>query len=189
MSRRSRRNNRMRGLLAGALLFSFLWYYGEPGQTPQIVSPVQHSEIADYYLVNAYSRRYDESGQLDTNLYADKATHYPRGDISQLQKPRMTLYDAGAISWTVTSDQGVIKEHGERVDLVQQVLAKSADELTTLKTPFMTIYPNQQQASTDKPVTLINPEGFTRATGMRADLAKEHVTLMSNVNGQYNAPR
>ncbi len=45
--------------------------------------------------------------------------------------------------------------------------------------------PNRQYAETSKAVKMRSPRGQHEAIGMRADLSKDHIELLSEVRGTY----
>lgn len=186
MSRRSRRNNRTVGALTVGLLLGYLWYYGDTGHSPALLTLPTERELPDYYLINTSSHRYDENGALEVELLSEQVTHYPVPDEARLKQPFITLYNKGEPSWTVEADSGVVSDGGDTINFIQKVLIKSNDQLMSLRTPTMTVSPHRQIAYTDKPVTLVNPEGFTRAVGMQANLTSNSVTLLNDVKGQYH---
>lgn len=173
--------------LSIAVVLSFLWNYSETGAPPMpaLTGPTNHQ--TDFYLVKATSRQFDEHGLLDSELYSDTVDHYPGRNLAELSNPEIKFYKNGEHTWTITSQSGIVHGGGEQVDFSQRVVINSDDKQATLKTPFLTAYPNRKFAETDKPVTLVNPKGFTRAIGMTANLENKQVNLLKQVRGQYNA--
>ena len=173
--------------LSIVIVLSFLWSYSETGAptVPAFVAPSNHQ--TDFYLRKAISSQYDELGKLDRVLYSDTADHYPGRNLAELSNPVVEFYRGGAHTWTISSRSGIVHDGGEQVDFSQRVVIVSSDQQTTLKTPFLTAYPNQKLAETNKPVTLLNPNGFTRAIGMTANFENKKINLLNQVRGQYNA--
>ena len=57
---------------------------------------------------------------------------------------------------------------------------------TTLLTQFLTLYPKQNVAITDAPVTIEQPGLKINAKGLRADLNSGNIELLSNARGHYD---
>lgn len=173
--------------LSAVIVLAFLWNYSETG-APAITAPTAPSNNqTDFYLRNATSAQYDTLGQLDSVLYSDSVDHYPSRHLAELSNPVVKFYKDGLHTWTITSQLGIVHDGGDQIDFSQRVVISSDDQQATLKTPFLTAYPSRKFAETDKPVTLLNPQGFTRAIGMTADLDNKQINLLHQVRGQYHA--
>lgn len=180
-------NNLIIIALSAAIVLAFLWNYSETGAPamPAQIAPSNHQ--TDFYLRSATIRQYDTQGQLDSTLYSDTVDHYPGRSLAELSKPVVKFYKDGQLSWTITSLSGIVYDGGDQVNFSQRVVINSDDQQAILMTPFLTAYPNRRFAETDKPVTLLNPKGFTRAIGMTANLEHKQINLLNQVRGQYNA--
>jgi lipopolysaccharide export system protein LptC len=123
---------------------------------------------------------------LDSTITSEHTEHKPENDSSVMHEPRFQLYAEGLPDWHVSAQTGELFDHGKEVVLNQRVVVLSADQQTSLKTPQLRIFPNKKTAYTDKPVTLLNANGFTRSIGLEADFNKKIIVLLSHVKGQYN---
>lgn len=163
----------------------YLLAYSGSGLQPTRTSNTEISTQADFYLVNNVSTQFDEQGRLDRSLSSQRVLHNPGNQSIDLINPVFQLYTDGEHQWNVSAKTGVLFQHEDRAELVQQVVIVSKDQKTSLKTPSLTIYPKKKQAQTDKPVALLNSNGFTRAIGMKANLEKKEIALLNHVRGQY----
>ena len=170
---------------AAAVLLMYLLSYSETGSPPIIVEQPTQNKRPDYYLVNTQSTHFDQQGLLDIAIDSEFVEHNPDNNSADVKEPLFMLYRDGALSWTVSSQSGVIYKGGNQVDLQQRVVITSSDGATVLKTPQLIIFPNKKLAKTDKPVTLQNPNGFTRSIGLNADLQHKKIDLLNQVRGQY----
>ena len=118
-------------------------------------------------------------------IFSSGVKHNPEDDSSILTDPELKLYRDGILDWTVTAQTGAVYKQGQQVQLQQRVVIASADGETTLKTPLLDVFPNKKLAKTDKPVTLLNPNGFTRSIGLNANLNNKRIDLLEQVRGQY----
>ena len=181
----TRRLNTILAGLAGLILLTFLLVYSETGSPPTLSPDQQVDNNPDYYLRNVNSRQFDEQGALDFTVVTQSIEHNPKDNSAKLKEPFFSLYRDGKLEWTITSQSGTVYEAGEKVDLQQRVIIASSDQQTTLKTPQLVIFPDKKLVKTNKPVTLLNPNGFTRAVGLRADLHTKTIELLDQVRGQY----
>ena len=179
--------NTIIAIMAVSVLLAFLWSYSETGSPPKLLSTQTSNINPRYYLFNAKSTHFDESGALSMTMKSDAVQHNPKDDSSILKQPRIALYRDGVLDWTVRSVSGVADQNAQRIDLQQRVIIASGDNQTVLRTPFLALYPDEERAETDKPVTMQSPTGFTRSIGLIANMKTKHVQLLDQVRGQYNA--
>ncbi len=182
---KSKTKNAIYSGLSVAGLLTFLWSYSETGAPPRLISTQNESNDPDVYLINPKSRKYDQQGRLELTLDSNSAQHYPMDKVIKLSKPNMVFFNDDGSSWLVSANSGVATDNNKQLDLFQQVVIVSNDQLTHLRTPALTLYPDRKLAKTDQPATLVNPTGFTRTIGFIVDMRKEKITLLSDVRGQY----
>lgn len=181
----TRNINALLAIIAASVLLLFLFSYSETGSPPQFTSQTNKIQYPDYYLVNTNTRLYDKQGILDSTITSERTEHKPKNDSALLREPRLQLYTEGMPDWHISAQSGELLDRGNEVVLNQRVVVLSADQQTSLKTPQLRIFPNQQLAKTDKPVTLLNTNGFTRSIGLEADFKQKTIVLLSDVKGQY----
>lgn len=126
----------------------------------------------DFIAENSRTIRFDATGKQRYELLADKVTHYPATNISELDEPRLR-YDMDQRVLHVTSRYGEVRRDGEEVFLsgdVSVVRKGLPDEQSlTLDSPTLTVWPDTQQAATDDPVVLTQGGTVARGDAMRAD--------------------
>lgn len=175
------------GMLALAVVvaLAFLFYAETGSRTPLSDQTQPLVQQADFFLLNSQSYQYDAAGKLDITIHSEKLQHNPVDNSVSMQKPRFDLYRDGVYNWTLTSQQGLISEKGDEVDLQREVAIVSSDTITTLNTDQLFIYPDKRQAKTDRPVALHSSNGLTTAIGLEADLDNKTLGLLQRVRGQY----
>ncbi len=126
----------------------------------------------DFIAEQSHTVRYDETGKLRYELYADKITHYPATNISELDEPRLR-YAADQREVRVTSRYGEVRSGGEEVFLSGKVSVVReglpGEALLTMDSDTLTVWPDTEQASTDDPVVLTQGNTVARGNAMRAD--------------------
>jgi lipopolysaccharide export system protein LptC len=170
---------------AAVLLLVFLLSYSETGTPPTFSTQSSQNTLPDYYLLESNSSQFNQQGLLDFTMTSTAITHNPEHNSIDLKEPKLHLYQDGELAWLVTAHTGAIYNSGKKVDLQQRVVISSSDQEITLKTPQLTIFPDKKLAKTNKPVTLQNPNGFTRAIGLKANLETKNIDLLKQVRGQY----
>lgn len=167
------------------LLLYFLWAYSETGSPPEFSSQPVLNKQAEFYINNPLITQFNQQGALDSVMHSEQIRQNPADNSVDITQPQLNLFRNGEPSWTIKAQTGTIYNKGNTVDLQQQVTAVTHDRQTVLNTPQMLVFPNQQTAHTDKPVTLKNHNGFTRAIGLQADLNTRQIDLLNNVRGLY----
>jgi lipopolysaccharide export system protein LptC len=187
MSRLSRRRNINALIVATAIavLLYFLLSYSESGTPPVFSTPPEVNRQAEFYINNTRMTQFDEQGILDAMIISEHIEQNPQKNSIDMNLPRISVFNQGKLSWSISADLGSIYDNGEIINLEQQVKAVSSDRLTLLKTPFLVVQPNKKTANTDRPVTLVSHNGVTRAIGLQADLNIKQIELLSKVRGQY----
>ncbi len=177
--------NRIVLVIGAAVVLLYLLAFPEQGLQPISNSSGQPTTKADFYLVNDVSSQFDQEGLLDVSVSNQRVDHNPANDSIDLTRPIIQLFADGKPQWHISADYGVLFEDEDRAELKQQVVIISDDQKTSLKTPELTLFPEQRRAQTDKPVTLASENGFTRAIGMKAELEKKYIALLTHVRGLY----
>lgn len=173
--------------IALVLLIGFLWVYIDKDTTPSLVK-VKSSKEPDFFMRNMRTLNYDQTGQLEQTLTANKLDSYSKGKRSNLQNPAIDLYHQQTEpTWQITAKSGIVRNQGNRVDLNKNVVIHNTDNSYQLNTEALTVYPEKNIAENNKLTTILSPQGTTTAQGIKTDLNQEHTILKNNVTGQYNA--
>lgn len=177
--------NAIFAFIAAGIIVAFLLSYTATGTLPTITTNSQLQKQPEFFLTNASNTHYDQRGRLDLILTAEEINHIPANDSVNIKEPELVMYRDGLHTWTITAQSGTVFQSGQRVELEQRVLATSSDQESIVKTPQLTVFPDKKLVKTNKPVTLLNPNGFTRSIGLKADLKTKKIDLLEHVRGQY----
>lgn len=115
---------------------------------------------------------FDEDGRQHYELIADRVTHYPGSDLTDLDMPRLR-YDTQEGEVRVSAVRGQSRAAGEEIHLsgdvhvVRDGLAGEPD--LTLASPTLTVWPDDERAETSDPVVLTRGDSVARGNGMKAD--------------------
>lgn len=129
--------------------------------------------------------RFDESGVQRYELFAEKLTHYPLGDITELDAPRLR-YDTpdgelriGA-KWAESRQGGEVLWLVGDVEVFRQGLPGNTD--LTLTSNTLTVWPDDQRAETSDPVVLTRDDSIARGNAMKADNLFGTLQLIGNTS-------
>jgi lipopolysaccharide export system protein LptC len=146
-------------------------------ETDQDNSPAQATRNdPDFYMLNAVITQFDENGDLQHTIKADRFTHFPLTDMTALKQPSMKLFPKSAsIPWDIEAQNGRLlssSDYREEVielwDNVMAIRQKGNGEFITIQTMSLTVYPEKEYAETDRKVTIDDQSGRTTAAGMKA---------------------
>jgi|GEM_PF-4789048 len=173
------------------------WFYGGSVAMMNLQSWAgEHIEQgSDYYISDALIEEYNVTGTLGYQLVSDTISHFPNNDTTLLQQPLLTMFgDKGEVT-TARSVHGKVLPGGNDIELWDNVViiqSQPSDESpealvqrVRMDTDFITLFPDEEIADTDRPVLITDTAGETRAVGMTAWYQSGKVHLKSRVRGVY----
>ena len=143
----------------------------------------------------------DAKGNAVQTLAAQRARHYPDDGTVEFDAPRVVLTQPDRPKFTVEAARGRVSGDRENAYFEGNVRATRAAETgvpasaadgpagpITLTTEYLHVVPRQDQARTDKPVTIEEPRGIINATGLVLDNKSRSLKLNANVRGTIAPP-
>ncbi|MFK7885660.1 MAG: LPS export ABC transporter periplasmic protein LptC [Gammaproteobacteria bacterium] len=144
-----------------------------------------------YYLSGAVLSTTDASGSVRYELRADRIDHRPSDgsiDLTALQLD----YGNNINRWRLSSETGSMPKSNTEISLeghvITRLLNAASHGATQMATQSLFVDIEQQQASTDDPVTVDFEGGQLTAVGLDMNLANETFILRSQVKGVFEAP-
>ena len=183
-----------RRLITAATLFSVavvaslaVWQL-QPKPKPRPPSPNR----SDYILENFEMTSLDEAGKESFSLRAPHLERDPGGKSLTIRLPQFSFPDKKDGRWQATSNSAWVAEKGVEVRLTDKVEMigppSPLGERTRFETEHLQIFPKQDLALSQDPVTISRADSILHGTGLRADMQTHHIQLLANVKGRY-APR
>lgn len=146
----------------------------------------------DSFIIEGRYTTWDEQGNLKMTLASPRIEQFDDSDHATMNAPRARIYnEQGTDPWIIEADEGSLQQNEDRVVLTGNVvvLRQTADSEATLTTSSLTLDNNQGIVYTDQPVTITEPFGVTRATGIKAWVDQRILELNSRVEGHYETVR
>ncbi len=160
------------------------------------------------YLNNTRTQQFNKYGLLDYTLTANVIRQFEMDVATKpdliIEQPFLTIYNddvdssnplsieklkaSPIIVSTVSADIAEGFDNNDKLTLKGNVIITQIDENgepSLLKTSVLHLEPSRRYAQTDKPVIITDPEGTTKATGMKVFLNDKRIELLSKVNSQY----
>ena len=105
-------------------------------------------------------------------LFADRLSHFPLGDITRLEQPRLRMNNEGRET-RISAEHAEVSPGGEQVELRGTVRVHrpgaANDPALSLDSETLTVWPDSYRAHTDTPVQLRRGTTRADALGMQAD--------------------
>ena len=175
------------------IVFATMRYSGthEAATTEQAAAEI----FPHTYLLDIQVRQFDEAGNMRYQMSAPVVRSFQvqdtptAGDYSLFTTPAFLLSnDPQKPNWYVSAQEGRLDTNNEWFTLKNEVLARQTSEKqgeTTFNTSELRLNTQQQFAETDKAVTMRAAKSEINAVGLRADMKREHIELLSHVKGTY----
>lgn len=145
--------------------------------------PAQTRTDPDFIGERIHLTSFNEAGARHYELHADKVTHYPRDDVSELARPRIRYEHPGG-TLHVTALNGESINAGSQVyfsgdvKVVRDGVQGRQD--MTLTSDTLRLWPDEQRAETSDPVVLTQGGTVAHARAMKADNLIESIQLLGD---------
>jgi len=146
----------------------------------------------DYQIEKFTVKAFDKTGQIQHSFSAERMTHYPDNDATDLTQPSMIGHGGvapvhlRAASGTVGPDgQVVVLRHGVRI----QREAAPGVLPTTFTTEEATVYPQDEYITTAAPVTLVQGRSQMTGTGFEFNNHSWQAVLHQSVRAIYHSEK
>ena len=140
----------------------------------------------DFILKDYTVKKLGPDGKLNNLLVGDTMTHYPDDDSTDVVSPRMT-YFGGPHPLYLRSRSANVSKDGKVVILKNDVYgwrdATRDNPAMNFSTSILTVYPDQDIAHTDAPVSITQGKSIVVGAGMDLDNKLHVLSLRSQVRG------
>lgn len=147
------------------------------------------SDAPDFIAQGLYTVSYDDSGHVQSRVYADSMKFYERTQVSDFTAPRILIYPGpDKPIWQIVSRTASAFKQ-ERVTFNQDVVVKNLNSegyIQDLLTPLLHVNLTHETMHTDRKVTVIGPQYEQTGIGMHGSLATEVVNLHQDINAVYH---
>lgn len=141
----------------------------------------------DFYVEKLTGRRFGEDGRLVNIMTADRMTHFPDDETTDLVMPNVTFFRPGSPPLHLRSRRGTLSKDGEVADLRDNVYGWREPEgdvpLMTFASSQLTVFKEQEIARTNVPVVLTRGKSVMNGVGMDVDNKVSILRLHSQVKG------
>ncbi|NJR72106.1 MAG: LPS export ABC transporter periplasmic protein LptC [Gammaproteobacteria bacterium] len=140
----------------------------------------------DVMIEKFSAQKLSPSGDVQYVVTADKMTHYPRGDLAVLEKIVFTATTPGRPNIAARAPTGISKNGGDEIvmegGVVIDAAATGRSPAMQLKTPTITILPEQNIARSVSGVAITSVQGVMKAASFELNNATQELKM-----SQFNA--
>lgn len=164
------------------------WYFASSHKTFKLDAETLLI-TTDTLMTQLNLQQFSPSGQLANSLQSPLVRHVPKNNTHWIKTPRMTFIQEDQGAWEIHAQQATALYGGSKITFKNNVLMHQHKSLhneeRTFKTESITYFPKTKHAITSKDILFEQPGQQVLAKGMKADLKKKHVQLLSQVRGVY----
>jgi lipopolysaccharide export system protein LptC len=173
----------------GALIISFIVM--QQLFLQHSLAPVSEDKVILAFATNITYKSYDENGHQQSNIRATSFEHYQKDAQSLFEYPHGLIYTKERIPWQIRANKGKAFNTADRIDLsgnvIMHQLPYPSRPETTIKTEAVSIYPATEIAETDQPVLIQQLGNQVEGVGMKADMGKGIIDILSQSKGYYHS--
>jgi lipopolysaccharide export system protein LptC len=122
-----------------------------------------------YRVLGLSASMMDEAGRLRRRLTASEVRHYPADGGSELDDPRLTVFDEGGPPWLLRSPTGWLSKDGDELYLPGTVFIDRQEGPSTRPVHITTwelyVRPREDYARTERPVHLTSGADWLASRG------------------------
>ncbi len=168
------------------------WLLKQTQQTTFVSS--KNDSLPDFIAHDVVAIETDNTGKLHNKFISSEIVHYAKDDTAFYDKPHIISYSATEKQpWDITANHGQ-SIHGTKklilwddVNIHEPEGAMNND--TRITTSRLIVYPSQNYAETDEPVTFIEPGLVVHSVGMKIYFKEKRVELLNQARGEYDASK
>lgn len=166
-------------------------WLSQKSESPSKPADEETAGVADYFIRGFEGTVTGNNGRPTHYLKADYLVHYTDSNITELEKPDLTVYQEKGEKWHIQSELGRMQEDGENDEVLLQgnvtLTQQTRQQPLKLSTETLLLYPERQYAETDSAVDIRAPGGHIRGVGMKVFGQEERLQLLSDIRGTYEA--
>ncbi len=178
-------------LLLLALLAGGTFWLDRASQIDEVSRNGKNRHDPDFIVQDFTTQRFSLDGQLQHQLSAQIMTHYPDDDTTEVSTPSL-IYYGQKLPLHINAERAWISKDGKEVRLMGDVrMKREADQHHAellLKTTELRVFPDDEIARTQTPVTIFDGLSTLQGNGLEANNHTQTFTLLGHVRGLLQRP-
>ncbi|MES9897520.1 MAG: LPS export ABC transporter periplasmic protein LptC [Sedimenticola sp.] len=181
-----------RNLIVGTLLLLLAggsWWLSQSSSSDREETKTAH-HTPDYYIEGFTGINMDSEGKPSQRLTAERMTHYPDDNSTELILPKMTVYDGDRPPWRIRSERGWISGDGEVILLKGEVhidrSVAAGVRPIHITTRDLRAQPKDNYVESDADTHIISQSDTLDSRGIQVWFSQPvRIKLLANVRGRY----
>jgi len=188
--RQARASNLFPLLLMLALAAGSLWLE-RAVQAPERDNSGKTRHDPDFVAEEFGITKIGANGKPEYVLSAERMLHYPDDESTHITVPRLVQSLENANPVVIRADRGMITKNGAEANFLGNVVVvreagRGKNELR-VQTEYLQIFPDDDVARTDQPVTITEGRSRLSAVGLEFNNKTRQFALQSQVRGTFDA--
>ena len=150
---------------------------------------ISETENPDIFLDQSLTTIYRDNGEIDYQFNGEYLEHFKQADIVQIKMVYFIFFGRDGLTWHARADRATFVNKSKKITLNDNVRIWRPERNMELTTSSITFNEAREYADTDSAVTIKSPAGITHSVGMKLDLNRENLQLLSKVTGLYHVKR
>lgn len=171
-------------VLLASLVAGTWWAAHYTSSAIDLDPPPRHTHDPDSWAENFVMLRTDEHGIAINRLEGVHMVHYPDDDSYHFTQATAITQHKDNPMTTATSDTAVMDQAGERIQMIGNAYVirhpDTKGDIFSIRSPHLTVYPDQDLMQTDAPATVINGAHTLQGKGMYYDNTSRQLQVLEN---------
>ncbi len=148
------------------------------------------SNNADSFMQGVKAKSFNQLGNIEDTVTSNYVTRDTKTGTTILQHPYIVAAEDDAPSWHIHAQHGKLTGPQQKIVYlwgnvrISQPVGPNSQNLTLL-TPSLRYDSNSEFASTNAPVTIIQPDSIIHGVGMTANIKQGDIKILHNTDAQY----
>jgi lipopolysaccharide export system protein LptC len=177
------------GFIVIAVIVFAIGQYQQYSNKNNTTEYLPKAETPEFFLEQSLTTVYRQDGQIDYQFNGEYLEHFKKSDMMQGKMVYFIFFNKDELTWHARADNATFLNKNRKIILRDNVRIWQPARNLELTTSKITFTETREYAETDKPVTIKSPAGVTRSIGMKLDLERENLQLLSTVTGLYHAKK
>ena len=176
------------GMLA---LVTYWLVRSAPASSDPVMQRIE-SHAPDYFMEGFSVRTFDVAGRVRSEVWGDKARHYPDTKSVEIDAIRIRSFDEQGRLTTATANRGVTNEDVSEVQLMgnavivrepQSVQGTATTQRMEYRSDFLHAFMKTERVQSNKPVALTRGSDHFTADSLNFDNLQHTLQLQGRVRG------
>lgn len=176
----------------GALALMTYWLVQTSPTPTGAVTPRVESHTPDFYMEKFAVKTYDAGGRVKSEVFGDKARHYPDTLWLEIDAIRIRSFDDRGRLTTATAKRGLTNEDGTEVQLIgnavvvreaESKLGANSSPRMEYRSEFLHAFMTTEKIKSNRPVELLSGADRFTADNLDFDNVEQVLQLQGRVRG------